>query len=226
MKRIWIGALALALALAGCTADFFVGPSEGSSSTSEGQGATGSGSQTSVTPGTTGGGAGTTGSPTTQDPELTTSSTTDEPTTDPETDEETGSTTANTTGEPTGETEEPADCVEKDGPACGEAFPSCLWNGEACTPNLCDIGDEKACLTEAPDCIWDGGGCVPSECGEETECDGLEPGPCEEAEGCVLAGESCFTPACVPCGEVADAIACNELPNCDYNEGREACLPQ
>lgn len=224
MNRVWIGALAFALA--GCTADFFVGPAGGGSSTSQGQDATGSSSQTSVAPGTTGDGTGTTAGPTTQDPELTTSSTTDETTTASETDETTAGSTASTTGEPTGETEEPADCVEKEGPACEEAFPTCLWNGEACTPNLCDVGGERNCLTEAPECIWDGGGCVPSECGEEAECSALEPGPCEKAKGCVLVGESCFTPTCVPCSEVETALACNELPNCDYNEGREACLPQ
>lgn len=233
MKRL--GVTTLAFALAGCTADFFVGPTEGGSSTSQGSGATGSSSQTSVGPSTTQDGTSTTQdgtsttqASTTQAPEFTTSSTTDEATTaaDTDTDEGTASTTGTTTGEPTGETEEPADCIPKNGPACEEAFPNCLWTGEACTLNPCDVGDERNCLGEAPECIWAGGGCVPSGCDEEAECGGLEPAPCEEAKGCLLVGVSCFIPACVPCGEIEDPLDCDELPNCAFNEGREACLPQ
>ncbi len=218
---------ALALAPAACTADFFVGPLEGSSSTAAGTDDSDPSSATTAPLSTTGEGMSTTQAPTTQDPELTTSSTTDESsTTGAETSERTTLDTESTTGEATGDTEEPQDCIPKDAPACEEAFPTCLWNGEECTVNLCNVGGEKACLTEAPECIWEGGGCIPSECNEEAECSVLEPAACEKTKGCVLVAEMCFTPPCVPCTEVEAIPACNELPNCAYNEGREACLPQ
>jgi len=222
--RMRVLGLAFVLAPAACTADFFVGPLGGSSKTAEDSGDSGPSSATSAPPGTTGDDASTTQTPTTQDPDLSTSSTSGESTTTgAETTEGTTLSTESTTGT---STEEPADCIPKGAPACEEAFPGCLWNGEECTVNLCNVGDQKTCLTEAPECIWEGGGCIPSECGEETECGALEPAACEKTKGCVLVGLVCFVPACVPCAEVESIPVCNDLPNCAYNEGREACLPQ
>ena len=230
MNRLCMGALVLALAPAlapaACTADFFVGPLEGSSSTAEAPDDSDPSSVTSASLSTTGSGSSTTQTPTTQ-PELTTSSTSDPSTTTAaETGDNTGLSTESTSGAGTGDTEAPADCVPKQAPACEEAFPACLWNGEECTVNPCNVGGQKACLTEAPECIWEAGGCIPSGCNEEVECSVLAPGPCEIAEGCILIGATCFTPLCVPCLEVKDIVTCDELPSCAYNEGREACLPQ
>lgn len=226
MNRIRLGLCALCLT-SGCTADFFVGPEGGGSSSSGGSNDADPSSATADPLTTTGPDGGTTQVSTTQEPEPTTSSSTDPSTTTaPETTDDTEVGSAETDGEAGGDTEDPGDCIVKEGRSCEAAFPTCLWDGEECAVNLCDVGGEKACLTEAPDCIWEGGGCIPSECTQEAECSVLDPGPCEKARGCVLQGEQCFTPACVPCAEVDNITTCNELPNCTYNEGREACLPQ
>ncbi len=226
LNQLCSSALALSLAAGGCTADFFVGPLDGGSSTTQGPDDSGVSSMTSAPASTTADGSSTTQAATTVGPDATTSSATASTTTSGQTSEDTVLSTEGSTTAASTDTEEPADCIPKEAPACEEAFPSCLWNGEACTVNLCNVGGEKACLTETPDCIWEGGGCIPSQCGEEAECSVLEPGPCETAKGCVLIGVMCFTPPCVPCGEVDDILTCNELPNCIYNELREACLPQ
>ncbi len=60
----------------------------------------------------------------------------------------------------------------------------------------------------------------------ETECSGLEIELCGMTKGCVEVLEMCFSLVCAPCTEVDDPKLCAELPNCAYNEGREACLPQ
>ncbi|MGH1342193.1 MAG: hypothetical protein ACRBN8_11605 [Nannocystales bacterium] len=216
----------------GCTADFFVGPIEGSSSTTQGPDDTDGSSMPTFPTTTSGDGLSTTRASTTPDPELTTSSTSDESATsdidtETETETETSEDTAlDTESSTVGDTEDPEDCTPKEAPACEEAFPGCLWNGEECTVNLCNVGGEEACLFEAPECIWEGGGCIPSECAKEAECSALDPGPCEKAKGCMALEEQCFALACVPCMEVLSVPICDELPNCAYNEGREACLPQ
>ena len=228
MKR-WT--IALLLAASGCTADFFVGPEEAGSS----------GPQPSTTngmPDDDGGPAGptssdpdptTTGSP---DPSTTSGTTSADPTgdTQTETDGKTSDTTepetSSSTTAMTGETEEPGDCVSKSAEPCELAFPTCLWDGENCSVNGCNVEGELDSLELSPECSWQEGACVPSGCEMETECSGLDIELCGMTKGCVEVIEMCFSLACAPCTEVDNPKLCAELPNCAYNEGREACLPQ
>lgn len=223
--------LATLLCTMGCTADFFVGPEAGSSGaadpTSEGMPNDdgGPGGPTSSTPDPT-----TTGTP---DPTTTDETTSAETAVATASESDTGSTTTGTSAETdasttavSGETEEPEDCVRKDAAQCELAFPTCLWDGETCTFNPCLMEDELACLETSPECFWVEGACIPSGCELEAECSPLEFEVCVKTKGCVSVIDMCFSTACVPCNEVDDPKLCAELPNCAYNEGRAACLPQ
>jgi hypothetical protein len=228
MKR---AAVLFLLATVGCTADFFVGPTEAGSSGGQGpasegmpddDGGPGGPTSDMPDPGTTG----MTTPDTSEDmtstgPTLTTEGDTESPTGDSSDLETSSSTTA-----ATGETEEPGDCVSKDAEPCELAFPVCLWDGEACEANPCHVeAGERACLELSPECIWEEGGCIPSGCEMETECSGLDIELCGMTKGCIDVIDTCFAIACAPCTEVDNPKLCAELPNCTYNEGLEACQP-
>jgi len=220
-----VAALALAM-LTGCTADFFVGPSEGSTSGPGSTDASDGAPESSADPDT---------NEPTGDDSTTSAPETNGPATDTQTTEEPPSDTSSSTGETTEgretaeetaeDTEAPFDCITEDPELCELAFPECLWSGETCFTNLCNVGDEKACILEDPECVWERGGCVPNPCLEESECTALEPKACDMTKGCVDLFTECFSVECVPCQEVEDPKLCIELPGCEYNELREACQP-
>lgn len=217
--------LALAVAVSGCTADFFVGPevdaSTGANASTSADDDDDAGGPTTdgPDPGTTStANPGTTEDATSADPTSTTQGDEDGTTRDPE--------SSSSSGGRGGETEEPSDCLRKEVDSCELAFPVCLWDGESCTINECDAAEESQCLEFAPECIWEETSCVPSDCEFEAECSELEVGLCGKTKGCVEVLETCFSLACAPCTEVVDPKLCTELPNCAYNEKREACLPQ
>ncbi len=229
MTRVALACL-LALPSLGCTADFFVGPeaTDGSTSAATEDDGEGPGDPSTADPPTT---TGETLGSTTLEPTTTTEDTLDPPDTSTTTGEESDTlepSTSSSTTEPTtaGETEEPQDCIPKDVESCEVAYPACLWTGEACVINECNVaGGEKECLPLNPECAWEGDGCIPTGCSDEAECSPLEPGVCVKTPGCIVFFEQCFALECVPCGEVKDIKLCNELPACGYNKLREACLP-
>ena len=207
------------LLLAGCTADFFVGPEAGGSS---GMDASSSASDQSTTANDPTTGAGVTTEGTTEAPDPTLGDTTTSSSTDGG--EATGPSTSSSSG--SAETESLPNCNVETAKLCEAGLPTCWWTGELCMENPCDVGGELDCLAEAPDCAWEAGNCIPSGCTEEAECSPLELAVCEATKGCMVVLEQCYALACVPCGEIDNPATCQDLPNCAYDELRGACLPQ